>query len=74
MGQSRETQQTEKHSAKNAQERSEKCEAGAGTDVGQFGMERKAHRTLPSTKGTSKTFLCMMGPCPKKPDSPNNSP
>ena len=66
--------QTQKHSAENADERTEKREAGARTDISQFGLERKAHRTLPSTKGTSKTFLCMIGPCPKKPDSPNNSP
>ena len=32
------------------------------------------HGTIPSTNGTSKTFSCMTGPCPKKRSSPKSSP
>ena len=68
------------------EERTEKCEARAGADVGELQMRSACvpqaaivrasaqsaqqqipplHRSLPSTNGTSRTFSCWMGPCPK---------
>ena len=61
-------------SGEQAEERPDERKPGPRPDVREYGREVKAHRSLPSTKGTSKTFLCMMGPWPKKPPSPKSSP
>src|ERR1035437_5799323 len=66
--------EAEEESAEQGEKAAEEGEAGARTDICQVWSEEQAHRSLPSTNGTSNTFLCMMGPWPKKPLSPKSSP
>ena len=57
--------QAQQDSKEQGEERPDKREPGAGPDIRKFRRDGKVHLNFPSTKGTSKTFLCMIGPWPK---------